>query len=65
MAMASPEWMIVVGVVTFVLAGGLWLLKGFSFIGGFSGIIELGSLLIWILIVAIILILKLSKQEDR
>jgi predicted metal-binding membrane protein len=46
------------GVVTFVLAGGIWLLNGLNFVVG------LGSL-IWILIVAIILILKLSKQEDR
>ncbi len=58
MAMASPEWIIVIGVVTFVLAGGIWLLNGLNFVVG------LGSL-VWILIVAIILILKLSKQEDR
>jgi len=58
MAMASPEWIIIIGVVTFVLAGGIWLLNGLNFVVG------LGSL-IWILIAAIILILKLSKQEDK
>lgn len=58
MAMSSPEWMTIIGVVTFVLAGGLWLINGVNFVVG------LGSL-IWLLIVAVIIILKLSKQEDR
>jgi hypothetical protein len=58
MAMASPEWMVIIGVITFVLAGGLWLLNGLNFVIG------LGSL-IWLIIVAVIIILKLSKQEDR
>lgn len=58
MAMASPEFMVVIGVVTFVLAGGLWLLNGLNFVIG------LGSI-IWLIIVAVIIILKLSKQEDR
>jgi hypothetical protein len=58
MAMASPEWMVIIGVITFVLSGGLWLLNGLNFVVGLGGII-------WLIIVAVIIILKLSKQEDR
>jgi len=58
MGMASPEWMIINSVVTIVLCGGIWLLSGLDFVAG------LGTL-IWLLISAIILIFKISKQEDR
>ncbi len=58
MAMASPEWIVVMGLLTFVLAGGIWLLNGLSFVVGLEG-------LIWLIIVVIILIIKLSGQEDR
>ncbi len=58
MAMTSPEWMIVNAVATLVLAGGLWLLNGLNFVMG------LGAL-IWVIVAAVILIMKLAKQEDR
>jgi predicted metal-binding membrane protein len=45
-------------VITMFLAGGLWLLNGMNFVVG------LGSLM-WLLIAASILIVKISKQEDR
>jgi len=58
MAMASPEWMIINSVATMVLCGGIWLLAGLDFVAG------LGTL-IWLLVSAVILIFKISKQEDR
>jgi len=58
MAFTSPEWIVINGVVTFLIAGSLWLLNGLNFVVG------VGSLM-WLLIVAGILIFKLAKQEDR
>ncbi len=57
-AVSSPEWIVINGVLTMVLAGGLWLLNGLDFVVGLGG-------LIWLIIAAGLLILKLSKQEDR
>ncbi len=58
MAIASPEWMIINSVGTMVLCGGIWLLSGVDFVAGFGT-------LFWLLISAVILIFKISKQEDR
>lgn len=58
MAISSPEWMIINGIVTFVLAGGLWLLQGLDFVMGLSGII-------WLIVSGGILIYKIAQQEDR
>ena len=58
MAIASPEFMVVNGVVTMVIAGSLWLLNGLNFVTGFGG-------LLWLMIAGMILIFKMSKQEDR
>jgi hypothetical protein len=58
MAMASPEWIILNSVLTIVGAGALWLINGMDLVVG------LGSL-VWIIGVAVILLLKTSKQEDN
>lgn len=58
MALSSPEWIIINGVVVFLIAGALWLLNGLSFVVG------LGSLM-WLVVAAGIMIFKLTKQEDR
>ena len=58
MAFTSPEWIIINAVITMVLAGALYLATGVNFVVG------LGNL-IWLIITAVILILKISHQEDR
>lgn len=58
MGVSSPEWMVINGVVTIVISGGLWLINGFNFVIGLGG-------LIWLIVAAGILIFKLTKQEDR
>lgn len=58
MALTSPEWIIINGIIVMVIAGALWLVNGLHFVMG------LGSLM-WLVIAAGILIFKLAKQEDR
>jgi len=58
MAFTSPEWIIILGVITFLISGALWLLNGLSFVVGIGA-------LIWLFIAAFILIFKMSRQEDR
>lgn len=58
MALASPEWIVINAVVTVLIGGGIWLVRGISFVEG------LGSVM-WLIIGAIILITKMSQQEDR
>jgi hypothetical protein len=58
MALTSPEWMVFISVVALFLAGGLWLINGADFVMGLG-------ILSWLFIAAIIIIFKLSKQEDR
>ena len=58
MALTSPEWIIINGIIVMVIAGALWLVNGLDFVMG------LGSLM-WLIIAAGILIFKLAKQEDR
>jgi hypothetical protein len=58
MAFTSPEWIIVNSVITMLMAGSLWLLNGLNFVIGLGG-------LMWLVIAAGILIMKISKQEDR
>lgn len=58
MALTSPEWIILNAIVTIVLVGALYLINGVDFVVG------LGSIM-WLIIAAVILIFKLTKQEDR
>ena len=58
MALSSPEWIIINGVMIMVFAGGVWLLNGLNFVIGLGG-------LIWLLVAAAILIKEIAKQEDR
>ena len=58
MAFSSPEFIIINGVVALLFSGSVWLLSGTSFVVG------LGTLA-WLIIAAIILISKVSKQEDK
>lgn len=58
MALSSPEWIIVEGVITIIIGGALFLIKGVSFVIGFGAVM-------WLIIAAGILIFKLARQEDR
>ena len=58
MALTSPEWIIINGIMTMVISGGLYLARGLDFVVGLGNIV-------WLIIAAIILISKISKQEDR
>jgi hypothetical protein len=58
MALASPEWIVINGILTLLLSGMLWLVNGINFVAGLG-------ILMWLVIAAGILILKLSKQEDK
>jgi len=58
MAVSSPEWIVVNGIMVMIISGGIWLLNGLNFIVGLGG-------LLWLLIGGVILIYKLSLQEDR
>lgn len=58
MALTSPEWIIINGIIVMVISGALWLINGLDFVVG------LGNLM-WLVIAAGILIFKLAKQEDR
>lgn len=58
MALSSPEWIVINAVLTVLIGGGIWLIRGIGFVEG------LGSLM-WLVISAVILISKLSGQEDR
>lgn len=58
MAIASPEWMMIIGIMVFMISGTLLLLKGMSLAMG------LGAMA-WLVVAVIIIILKMAKQEDR
>jgi len=58
MGLSSPEWTVINGLITLLLSGMLWLVKGINFVAGLG-------LLMWLVIAVGILILKFSKQEDR
>jgi len=58
MAFSSPEFIIINSVVVLFISGALWLLNGMNFVIG------LGSLM-WLLVASAILIMKMSKQEDK
>jgi len=58
MALTSPEWIVVNALVSLLISGMLWLVKGLDFVAGLG-------ILMWLVIAAGIIILKLSKQEDR
>ncbi len=58
MAFSSPEWIVMNGVFTMLILGGLTLVRGLNFTIG------LGSLM-WLIVAGAILVMKISKQEDR
>lgn len=58
MAIASPEWMILISVMVLIISGTMLLLKGVSLVMGLGAIA-------WVIIAAAIIIMKMSKQEDR
>jgi len=58
MAIASPEWMMIIGIMVFMISGTLLLLSGMSLAMG------LGAMA-WLVVAVIIIILKMAKQEDR
>ncbi len=58
MAIASPEWMILISVMVLMISGTLLLINGMNLVIGLGAIA-------WVLIAAAIIIFKLAKQEDR
>lgn len=58
MAIASPEWMILISVMVLIISGTMLLLQGMSLVMGLGAIA-------WVVIAAAIIIMKMSKQEDR
>jgi len=58
MAFASPEWIVIIGIVAFVIAGGMWLINGMNLVIGLG-------MMIFVLIAAVILIKEMTKQEDQ
>jgi hypothetical protein len=58
MALTSPEWIVINGILTLLFSGMVWLVNGMSFVAGLG-------ILMWLVIAAGIIILKLSKQEDK
>ena len=58
MAIASPEWMIIISVMVLIISGTMLLLKGMSLVMGLGAIA-------WVIVAAAIIILKMAKQEDR
>ena len=58
MAIASPEWMVIISVMVLVIGGTLLLINGMNLVMG------LGALA-WVIVAAAIMIFKMAKQEDR
>ncbi len=58
MAFSSPEWMIINGIITLVIASAFYLINGVNIVAGLGNV---G----WLIISAGILLFKLAKQEDR
>ena len=58
MAIASPEWMIIISVMVLIISGTMLLLQGMSLVMGLGAIA-------WVVIAAAIIIMKMAKQEDR
>ena len=58
MAFASPEWIVIIGIVAFVISGGLWLINGMNIVMGLG-------MLIFVIGAAAILIKEMTKQEDQ
>jgi hypothetical protein len=58
MALTSPEWIVINAVITMFIGGALFLLNGMNFVVGLGG-------LMWLVVAAAIIIMKISKQEDR
>jgi uncharacterized membrane protein YfcA len=59
MAFASPEWTVIIGIVAFVITGGLWLIKGMDLVAGLG-------MMLFVIIAAVILIMnkKLGKVNN-
>ena len=58
MAFSSPEWIVIIGIVALIISSGLWLIKGMNLVMGLGMVIFLVG-------AAAILIMKMTKQEDR
>ena len=58
MALTSPEWIVINAILTLLFSGMVWLVNGISFVTGLG-------ILMWLIFAAGIIILKLSKQEDK
>ncbi len=58
MALASPEWMIIVSVMVVLISGTMLLLTGMSLVIGLGAVA-------WVVVAAAIIIVKMSRQEDK
>lgn len=58
MALTSPEWIILNSILTIIVGGATWLLRGMDFVLGLGAIA-------WLILGAVIIFMKMQKQEDH
>jgi len=58
MAILSPEWIVLNSIISIIIGGATWLIRGMDFVLGLGAIA-------WLLLGAVIIIIKLSKKEDE
>lgn len=58
MALLSPEWIVMNSVISILIGGAIWLVRGMDFVLGIGSIV-------WLLLGAIIIIIKMAQKEDQ
>lgn len=58
MGLLSPEWIILNAIISIIVGAGTWLIRGMDFVLGLGAIA-------WLLLAGIVIIIKMSKQEDQ
>lgn len=58
MAVSSPEWIVINAIISIIVGGATWLVRGMDFVLGIGATV-------WLLLGAVIVIVKMSKQEDQ
>jgi hypothetical protein len=58
MAILSPEWIILNSIISIIVGGATWLIRGMDFVLGLGAIA-------WLLLAGIIIIIKISQKEDQ
>lgn len=58
MAILSPEWIVLNSIISIIIGGATWLIRGMDFVLGLGAIA-------WLLLGAVIVIIKMSQKEDE